>query len=1036
MGSDLTPRAASRSVRLPTWRPSRPRGGSQAIGPTTDVYGLGSILYELLTGSPPFRGEGQLDTLRQVITDAPLPPRRRRREVPAELEAIVLNCLEKDPARRFPSARALAEDLDRFLADLPTKARPAGFLTGAWRWVLRPQRIRDAGMIAMGYAFMAILWLIYGAMFVRLGIVFHLQRPAEFYRDALLVTFGDFVPALWLGWKIRDGRLWAVWAGLATAIVRLCLVTGGLFGMPPRFGGFYDNVMMRMAIYVALVNLALIVFVSNLVALLAYYSNKEAIRSDNESAGRQGRRPSRRPSAQALAADLNRAAVGEPTPARPPGRGVTLGRRVSRHPAALVVLVIATALAGALWGVGYWYKTRLSESRQVVRDLHEHDRLNALAAGRARYVANVRQAATYISKFQPRNAVDLLMRQLPEPGEDDLREFSWHHLLQRCHTERHTLVGHRGEVYFVAYSPRGDLLASAGKDGTVRLWNTTTSQQVRAIRASLREVNVAAFSPDGKTLATVDDDGKLKLWETATGHPGLERIAHKGDAVMAQFTADGKTIITAGRTDGFAKIWDSGTGEILGSFAAQGAILSMDGSILATLSEAEVKLWSVKSQTPIGSFAGGRGIAGGAFSHDGTKLATADEAERVVRLWDVASRRLIHEFQGHNEGAIAVIFSADDQTIVSAGDDNTIRFWDVATRKPGGVHLGHKGRVWNLALAPGGQTIASASRDGTVKLWDLEVPGDHLKLPIIEPVSFGFEQDSQTLLTLEVSNGWFIARWDAQSGSLMNRIPLDLSGGTHSFSAFSNDGRMLATADQDGTVILWDTTTGRLQGTVDPASTRVDFLEFSPDDHYLLMDDPIRKHALWDLARQRSIPFPWDELAGVAFAPSGELAVPLHDGQLVWWDPSSGRTKRISLSRPRYMDHLIVSVDCRFLAAAEPFAPQMHIWSIDTLERKKDLSGHSGGDTRPRAFSPDGKSLASSGNDRTVKIWDVATGEELLTLEGFSGPVQSCRFSPDGKMLATISNGAPGNHAEIFLWRTAAYELGTTALDHSVAQVR
>ena len=229
-------------------------------------------------------------------------------------------------------------------------------------------------------------------------------------------------------------------------------------------------------------------------------------------------------------------------------------------------------------------------------------------------MGDVRQTATYISKFQPRNAVDLLMRQLPEPGEDDLREFSWHHLLQRCHTERRTLVGHRGEVYFVAYSPRGDLLVSAGKDGTVRLWNTTTWQQVRVIQASLTEVNVAAFSPDGKMLATVDDNGELKLWEIATGKSGLEKVVHTGDAVMAQFTPDGKSIVTAGRTDGFARIWDRSSGALLATFAAEGAILSMDGSILATLARAAVSFWSVKNHlaqsTPFPARHGIGGVGG------------------------------------------------------------------------------------------------------------------------------------------------------------------------------------------------------------------------------------------------------------------------------------------------------------------------------------------------------------------------------------------------------------------------------------------
>ena len=850
-----------------------------------------------------------------------------------------------------------------------------------------------------------------------------ISRPAEFYRDALIVTFGDFVPALWLGWKIRDRRLWAIWAGLATGIVRVCLTTGGLSGIPPRFGGFYDNIMMRIAIYVALVNLAVIVFVSNLMALVAYYGNANTIRADGFLAGWHRRSSSNRPSGSAPAEERIRKETLEPTRAWSPGRRAKLSQRAARHPAFLAVLLIVPTFTGALSGIGYWYQAQLAKSMTVVRQREGEARLGILAARRAQYVADLRQAAVYISKFQPRNALNLLMRQLPKPGEVDLREFSWYLLLKRCHTERHTLSGHLSEVYYVEFSPRGDVLASASKDGNVYLWNTKTWQQVRTIAASSTEVNVATFSPDGMTLATVADDGKLKLWETATGRCLAERIVHAGDAVMAEFTADGESIVTAGRTDGFAKIWDRRSGAILGAFAAKGAILSMDGSILATLSEANVNLWNVKNRTLIGSFAGRPGIAGGAFSHDGTKIVTADEADRVVRLWDVATRRLIHEFKGHTEGATTAVFSADDQTIISAGDDNTIRFWDVAARRPRGVHTGHTARIWNLAPSPDSQIIASASRDGTVKLWDFEAPGDHIKLAVDEPVSFGFEPDSRTLLTLEAMNRLRIARWDARTGEVIGRIPLEMTGGGPASSAFSNDGKVLATADLDGSVILWDTTTGGRHGGVQVPPAFSNYLEFSPDGRYLLMEDLSRRHLIWDIESRRLIPVPEPNVApghkspGMAFAPSSELLVLIEVNSLVGWNPSSGQTRQILRRHPRYMDHFVVSADGRSLVADEPMAPQMNLWSIETGERRKDLSGHVGGATRPRAFSPDGKSLASSGADRTVKIWDVATSEELLTLEGFSGPVQCCRFSPDGRILATISSGAPGYHTELFLWR-------------------
>ena len=137
-------------------------------------------------------------------------------------------------------------------------------------------------------------------------------------------------------------------------------------------------------------------------------------------------------------------------------------------------------------------------------------------------------------------------------------------------------------------------------------------------------MNVAAFSPDGKSLATVDDDGKLKLWETTSGRKLFESSGHKGDAIVARFTPDGKTIITAGRTDGVVKLWDRDTGTEVDRYNGHGATLSPDGAILAMLgSGGKLELRNVSSRTLIKSLPVAGELEDAAFSHDGTKLATA-----------------------------------------------------------------------------------------------------------------------------------------------------------------------------------------------------------------------------------------------------------------------------------------------------------------------------------------------------------------------------------------------------------------------------
>ncbi len=802
------------------------------VGPAADVYSLGAILYVLLCGRPPHRGKTELETLHEVVNNEPIAPRRRRRDVPRDLEAICLKCLEKNPERRYASARSLGEDLNRFLNREPIVARP--------------------------------------------------PRP----------------------WEV-------------------------------------------------------------------------------------------------------------------------LRRQARRHPAAVVVVALLALWVGTLVAARSWFERRLDANRESAQRLRDEVSDRALAARRARYVAGIRQAREHIQHQRTHLADEILGRNRPLPGESDLRGFPWYHLWHRSHGEVRTLTGHRRDVYDVEFSPSGDLLASAGKDGTVRIWDTSRWQPVLEIVASQREVNVATFSADGRTVATVDDDGVLKLWETATGLCQLKGPADTGDAVVVRFSPDGTSIVTGSRSNGHVVIRDRRNGSVRGEFRTgdrdlENFVFSPDGSILATAGSGAAKLWKWPAGDLVVALPNSAGAQALAFSQDGATLATAHESDNnPVRLWDARHGRLLREFRGHTGGVFAVAFSADDRTIYSSSDDETIRAWDAATGMQVGLYVGHSLRVWDLCLSHDGRTLASSGQDGTVKLWDLKSPQDRFKLPVTAPRMFGFSPDGRTLMVFELEPRCAVTRWDVRSGSLVERKPLNLTGSPRS-CAFSHDGRLVAVWNEDGTATLTDLTTDHRESLPDPAVRKANLLEFSPDDRYLLfayLEQPYPQ--LWDLARRRVIRVPWSTAIDCPWSPSQELMTQLEDGKLEWWNPTTGQMRITS----RTLDARIIKVgfspDGRFAASVKRWSRDVDLRSLETLELVKVFTTQFA-PTRFIEFSSDGNTLALNGyDDHTVALWDVATGEELLTLEGFSGPTILLRFSPDGKALATLSRTGPAEQFEVRLWRGA-----------------
>jgi len=573
------------------------------------------------------------------------------------------------------------------------------------------------------------------------------------------------------------------------------------------------------------------------------------------------------------------------------------------------------------------------------------------------------------------------------------------------------LTGHAVPVYDVAYSPDGRHLASAGKDGAVRLWRLPEGTAALTLTQHISEVWGVAFSPDGAQLASVGRGGEAFLWDLATGRRRSALLDHEGLVFDVKFSPDGERLATSGLDEGKVRIWDVATGTQVASLFSEDAprvgriAFSADGTRLAIShnSHARVKIWDLQRQQPAFILEGAtlgdpRGIM---FSPDDQVLAVAYTGG--VRLHDALSGDTVLTLRGHAMDIQEVVFSPDGTQLATSSLDQTARVWDARDGHPLGTLLGHKGPVIGIAFSPDGSHVATAGGDGTVRIWD--VAPEH-ELWTVSPSDFDLEDivvspggqriaiasddgtarvldalSGRTVMTLTHGHGRVIALdfdsdgaliatagddppvklWDATTGDLV--VTLTGHVGLVSRVAFQTDGKRIATySAKDNLVRLWNTESGRQVGSLDRGASTTSDIEFSPDSDTLLSSGG-----------------------------DGVRAYSMATGEALWTLPGTENGTRA----------LAISPDGTRLAAADSEGV-IQVWDLPSRTRLATLHGHLRGVTDVE-FSKDADLLASGSMDNTAKVWDVPNGRLVVTLVGHFGIVADVAFSPDSTRLYTAA---------------------------------